>query len=58
MARSVDGLVACAEEMGLRVEDYPLRKHNALLLPGGIIVLNARQTTVTRYYALAHEVRH
>lgn len=58
MVRSLDDLIAQAEEMGLRVEEHPLRTHNALLLPGGVIVLNTRRTDVTRRYALAHECGH
>ena len=58
MAGTLDDLIAHAEGVGLTVEERPLHHHNALLLPGGHVLLNSRRSLTTRRYALAHECGH
>ena len=51
--------MAHAKKLGLKVVEQPLPgKVNAVLLPGGTVVLNSRRTAVTKRYALAHECGH
>lgn len=47
-----------ARKLGLEIEYGPLDDMNAVLLPGGHVVVNDRRSDATQRYALAHECGH
>lgn len=61
-AATLDGLIAHARSLGLTVEERPftgaLRNLNAVLIPGGYVILNCYRTEITRRCSLAHEMGH